>query len=129
MHQLIFGEFVATTKKKASKPAYVARDLVYSYLKKSMQNGDILPGNSLDLNEVSEHLQISRTPLRDALIRLEAEVIVQEASVAQQAVVLHCLDLIVLVRRAARLGAAVDVEHLPHLLNQLQQSTAQVSRP
>lgn len=67
---------MGTTKKKTSKPAFVARDVVYNYLKKSMQDGEILPGNSLDLNEVSEHLQISRTPLRDALIRLEAEGIV-----------------------------------------------------
>ncbi|CAG36122.1 related to transcription regulator (GntR-family) [Desulfotalea psychrophila LSv54] len=62
-----------TVQKKISR---VARDLVYNYLRKRMQEGEILPGNSLNLTELSEHLQISRTPLRDALIRLEAEGIV-----------------------------------------------------
>lgn len=56
--------------KKQNNPA---RDLVYNYLRDRMYQGELLPGSSLDLKKVSEELEISRTPLRDALIRLEAE--------------------------------------------------------
>ncbi len=50
-----------------------ASDRVYKYLRDEMHQGVILPGNAIDLNKVSDTLKISSTPLRDALIRLEAE--------------------------------------------------------
>ncbi|HPI97833.1 MAG TPA: GntR family transcriptional regulator [Synergistales bacterium] len=49
------------------------RQKVYEHLKKQINAGKILPGAFLDLNRLSADLEISRTPLRDALIRLEAE--------------------------------------------------------
>jgi len=53
------------------------REQVYLYLREQMHNGKLLPGSTIDLNEISKQLGISRTPLRDALIRLECEGFVQ----------------------------------------------------
>jgi DNA-binding GntR family transcriptional regulator len=49
------------------------REQVYQYLRAEMQNGRITPGKYLRLNRMSEQLGISKTPLRDAIIRLECE--------------------------------------------------------
>ena len=38
-----------------------------------MQSGHLIPGSSINLNAISRELGISKTPLRDALIQLEAE--------------------------------------------------------
>jgi DNA-binding GntR family transcriptional regulator len=46
---------------------------VYNYLRDEMHTGGILPDTILNLNEISRHLGISKTPLRDALIKLEVE--------------------------------------------------------
>ncbi len=49
------------------------REQVYQFLRTEMQNGRITPGKYLRLNEMSERLGISKTPLRDAIIQLECE--------------------------------------------------------
>lgn len=49
------------------------REQVYSYLKKRLNDGELRPGTFLDLNAIGDGLGLSRTPLRDALLRLEAE--------------------------------------------------------
>lgn len=49
------------------------REQVYNYLKRSLNNGTLKAGNFLDLNAIGQELKLSRTPLRDALIRLEVE--------------------------------------------------------
>jgi len=49
------------------------RKQVYAYLRDKMESGNLLPGAAVNLNEISEELAISKTPLRDAMIRLEAE--------------------------------------------------------
>jgi DNA-binding GntR family transcriptional regulator len=49
------------------------RDRVYRYLRDEMERGRLFPGASIKVNRVCEKLQISKTPLRDALLRLEAE--------------------------------------------------------
>jgi len=49
------------------------REQLYEYFKNEMQSGKLLPGASINLNEISRELGISKTPLRDALIQLEAE--------------------------------------------------------
>ena len=49
------------------------REQVYQYLRVEMQNGHITPGEYIRLNEMSERLGISKTPLRDAIIQLECE--------------------------------------------------------
>ena len=46
---------------------------MYHFFWQQMQNGVLAPGTAINLNEVSEKLGISKTPLRDALIQLETE--------------------------------------------------------
>ncbi|MBW1847465.1 MAG: GntR family transcriptional regulator [Deltaproteobacteria bacterium] len=49
------------------------REQIYEHLKNEMQSGKLAPGSSINLNAISRQLEISKTPLRDALIQLEAE--------------------------------------------------------
>ncbi len=49
------------------------REQVYEYLREEMHKGRLLPDTLLNLNEISQRLGVSKTPLRDALIKLEAE--------------------------------------------------------
>ena len=49
------------------------KDQVYEYIRLQMKVGRLKPGDSIDMNAFSEKLGVSKTPLRDALIRLEME--------------------------------------------------------
>ena len=49
------------------------REQVYDYLRTALNRGDLFPGASVNLNEISEKLGISKTPLRFALFQLENE--------------------------------------------------------
>lgn len=57
----------------APNKALALRQRVYEYLKELLNKGTLTPGTFLDLKSMEQALGISRTPLRDALIRLEAE--------------------------------------------------------
>lgn len=54
-------------------------DLAYESLSSALLSGALLPGERLVMDAVAEQLQISRTPVRDALRRLEAEGTIKEA--------------------------------------------------
>ncbi len=59
-----------------SKPILNIKSLkeqVYEYLREQMRNGRILPGSIIDMEETSNRLGVSKTPLRDALLQLEME--------------------------------------------------------
>ena len=49
------------------------RQQVYEYLRGKIQTGSLVPGSFINLNEISQQLGISKTPLRDALIQMECE--------------------------------------------------------
>ena len=49
------------------------KDQVYDYIRQQMKSGRLKPGDSIDMNAFSRRLGVSKTPLRDALIRLEME--------------------------------------------------------
>lgn len=49
------------------------REQVYDYLREQLDDGSLRPGSAINLNEMSERLGISKTPLREALIQLEVE--------------------------------------------------------
>ena len=49
------------------------REYIYDFLRREMNSGKIKPGSFLNLNELSRSLGMSKTPLRDALLHLEAE--------------------------------------------------------
>lgn len=50
-----------------------SREIVYEYIRRQMKEGNLLPGSVLDLKAISRKLGTSSTPLRDSIIRLEAE--------------------------------------------------------
>ena len=49
------------------------REQIYEYLREEMGRGTLLPGSLVNVNEISQRLGISKTPLRDALIQLECD--------------------------------------------------------
>jgi len=49
------------------------REQVVDYLKHRLHDGSLVPGAFLDLNAIAAEIGTSRTPLRDALLRLESE--------------------------------------------------------
>jgi DNA-binding GntR family transcriptional regulator len=49
------------------------RQQVYEYLRDEMNKSKLLPGETINLTQICRSLGISKTPLRDALIQLEAE--------------------------------------------------------
>ncbi len=49
------------------------KEQVYEYLRGQLENGKLLPGSSINMDETSKKLGVSRTPLRDALLQLEME--------------------------------------------------------
>ncbi|HNV03508.1 MAG TPA: GntR family transcriptional regulator [Vicinamibacterales bacterium] len=49
------------------------REQVYDYLRAEMARGGLQPGGFLDLTDIARRLGISRTPLREALLHLEAQ--------------------------------------------------------
>ena len=67
------------------------REQVYEYLRDEMSSGRINPNDNLDLNAISQKLNISKTPLRDALIKLEAEGFV--TIISRRGVVVNKLSL------------------------------------
>jgi DNA-binding GntR family transcriptional regulator len=49
------------------------REQVYEFLRQELLTGNLVPGLSINLNEISRRLGISKTPLRDALLQLEVD--------------------------------------------------------
>lgn len=49
------------------------KNLVYGYLRESMRNGVLKQGDTINMDKTAEMLGVSKTPLREALIKLEAE--------------------------------------------------------
>ncbi|SHM99336.1 GntR family transcriptional regulator [Gracilibacillus kekensis] len=50
-----------------------SRDYVYDTIKAQIMNGDIAPGTKLSEKEISEKLDVSRTPVREAFLKLNQE--------------------------------------------------------
>ncbi|HOI44034.1 MAG TPA: GntR family transcriptional regulator [Candidatus Aminicenantes bacterium] len=49
------------------------KDLVYDYLRGQMQKGELKTGDPINMDQTAKKLGISKTPLREALIKLETE--------------------------------------------------------
>lgn len=56
--------------------AHSLRDQVYEILSEKFHKGELLPGSIIDQKKICSDLGISRTPLNNALLRLDAEGIV-----------------------------------------------------
>lgn len=52
-------------------------DVVYNTLRKAILRYDFAPGQRLDLSDLQDRLRVSRTPLKNALTRLEVEGLIQ----------------------------------------------------
>jgi DNA-binding GntR family transcriptional regulator len=67
----------ATPRRPAAKtaaPVHRSRgELVYAQLKQDVANFKLVPGDRFTENEISERLGVSRTPVREALLRLQQE--------------------------------------------------------
>ena len=59
------------------KPRATSTDFVYRALRRQILDSDLFPGSQHLEQDLAEALQVSRTPVREALIRLQAENLVQ----------------------------------------------------
>lgn len=60
-------------KTDAKSASQTAGGQVYDYLRSEIVELRLKPGQMVSIKELSEHLKVSRSPVRDALIRLENE--------------------------------------------------------
>ncbi len=54
-------------------PTASLREQIYAYLKDRIQSGGLEPGAAINLDQMSRELGISKTPLKEAIIKLECE--------------------------------------------------------
>ena len=54
-------------------PLASLREQIYAYLRSEIQQGKLEPGASINIDKMSRELGISKTPLKEAMIRLECE--------------------------------------------------------
>lgn len=97
---------------------------VYSTLKRDILDMSLAPGEPLDETRLSQRFKMSRTPIREALVRLSTEglvttlpnrnTIVAQISFAELPVYFDALTLMyrVTTRAAALLATAEDLEHI-----------------
>jgi DNA-binding GntR family transcriptional regulator len=106
---------------RAAEPGYASRsELVYQKLRQAMESGELRPGQRVMEVEIAEWLEVSRTPVREALRRLESEGMLEMeprnglvvASISRQAMLELYVMREVLEGTAARLCArnASDIE-------------------
>ena len=65
--------------KKINKGSQTAGENVYSFLRKSIIELHVKPGQAINLKDLSDFLKVSRSPIRDALIQLEKDGLVTTA--------------------------------------------------
>lgn len=56
------------------------KDHVYDFIAEEIREGKLLPGQRISENDICNELEISRTPVREALIQLAAEGIIENTS-------------------------------------------------
>lgn len=49
------------------------KNLMYDYLRDNIRKGELKPGDTINMEQTAKKLGMSKTPLREALIKLEAE--------------------------------------------------------
>lgn len=67
------------------------KDHVYNYIAEQINRGDLLPGEKINENSISDKLNISRTPVREALIQLASEGLLE--NVPRKGFVIRHLDI------------------------------------
>lgn len=56
------------------------KDHVYDFIAEEIREGKLLPGQRISENDICKELEISRTPVREALIQLAAEGVIENKS-------------------------------------------------
>lgn len=116
-------------------------DEVRRHVHGQILSGELVAGQRVDLDQIAEELDVSRTPVREALLQLEAEGLIER--VPYRGAVVSAVDLRVveevlalrlnLESLAARTGVAhlddEDVETMRRVLEQLEAGGADVSDP
>jgi len=107
-------------------------DRVYERLRKAILDGDLLPGSRLSEDQLARQFQASRTPVREALRRLELEGLVvrtryQGTSVLQLSPndILDLLDVRemlegLVARSAAKRASGADLEKLGSIFREVE---------
>jgi DNA-binding GntR family transcriptional regulator len=110
------------------------KNLVYDYLRDQMQKGDLKQGDTINMDKTAQKLGVSKTPLREALIKLEAEgfvkiipwrgVIVSELTIQDFK---DCYQIIGALECSALLASAPrmkrhDVMHMANLNNEMREA-------
>lgn len=105
---------------------------VYQYIKEQIDIGALAPGERIKINEIAQKLNVSRTPVREALKRLEVENVVKftfNSSAEVRAFDLDEMEELVMIRQeleplAARLAAercdATTIQKLKDIIAQLE---------
>lgn len=99
------------------EPAIVLKSLreqVYGYLRSQLRKGALKPGAYLDLGAMARSLGVSKTPMRDALLQLEAEGFV--SIVPRKGVLVRDLD-------------AADIREIYQILGALEGSALAAAAP
>ncbi|HAA46924.1 MAG TPA: GntR family transcriptional regulator [Synergistaceae bacterium] len=92
------------------------RKKVYDFIREQMNDGKLLPGSLLNLQETSSRLGISMTPLREALVQLETEGFV--TIIPRRGVVINTLTL-TRIRQMYRVIGALEAAALEDVYQSL----------
>lgn len=75
-----------------NKPTFIkASDKIRTEIENAIKDGELLPGESIDEAELANQHQVSRTPIREALIQLQAQGMV--ASLPRGGMIVAKMDL------------------------------------
>ena len=81
----IVGLKAPTVKNVADDPhSTTSAAAAYAEIKKCILNSEYGPGTTVSVKDLSQLLSMSRTPIRDALIRLEKEGLVELAPISMR---------------------------------------------
>ena len=129
---------MARLKLSGVRKRYLTKqEWVYSTLKDAIQLCDLAPGTRLTLDELAEQLQVSRVPVREALLQLQAEGLVDMAphtgavvspvstdSIHELFMILEELEVLS-ARVVAEKSCPQDLENLEGVLKGMQEAVAQ----
>ena len=112
------------------------RDVIYHRIRTSILHGELKPGERLTEEALAKELGISRTPVREALRKLEVDklvshhpykgVIVSDVFVEELEDLYKIREYVeaIIAKHAAKNATADDIKHLSMLLDKLEASTS-----
>ena len=121
--------------RQAPRTRIVSKDYAYMEIKKRIISGDLEPDQSLVEESLTSELEISRTPLREALQRLEMEELVvrqpngrlKVASISKQEIeeifVARSMLEGIVAGQAAQKADEKDIQKLSNILKQIEEAS------